>query len=84
MFTFFLKTTWSRLNFYVLGPENSDSSSRTTYIVLFPGSNSQIQVKIPQHSFFNYFFLLGRRVSGGGGVRGGVEVCVVEGAWDDV
>ena len=27
----------SRRNFGVLGPENSDSSSKTTYVVLFPG-----------------------------------------------
>ena len=33
----FPKKTWSRLNFGVLGPENSDSSSKTTYMVLFPG-----------------------------------------------
>ena len=30
-------------NFGVLGPENSDSSSKTTYMDLFPGSNSSIQ-----------------------------------------
>ena len=34
---FSLKKTWSGLNFGVLGPENSDSSSKTTYMVLFPG-----------------------------------------------
>ena len=37
----FLKT-WSGRNFGLLGPENSDSSSKTTYIVLFPVLNSQI------------------------------------------
>ena len=44
----FSSKTWSRLNFGVLGPENSDSSSKTTYIVLFPGFNSNIQAKIPR------------------------------------
>ena len=44
----FLRKTPSRLNNYLLGPNNSDSSSKTTYIVLFPGLNSPIQVKIPQ------------------------------------
>ena len=43
----FSKTTWSGLNFGLLGPENLDSSSKTTYIVLFPGLNSYIQVEIP-------------------------------------
>ena len=42
----FSSKTWSGLNFGLLGPENSDSSSKTTYMVLFPGSNSPIQVKI--------------------------------------
>ena len=37
---------WSRLNFGVLGPKKSDSSSKTTYIVLFPGLNSPITPKI--------------------------------------
>ena len=46
---FFLTKTWSRLNFYVLGPENSDSSSKTTHIVVFPGLNSPIQVQIVQN-----------------------------------
>ena len=45
---FFLKKTWSRLKFYVLGPDNSDSSLKATYIVLFPGLNSPVQVKVPQ------------------------------------
>ena len=45
------KQTWSRLKVYVLGPKTLDSSSKTTYIVLFPGLNSTIQVKIPQHAF---------------------------------
>ena len=44
----FTKKTWSRLNFDVLGPENSDSSSKTTHIVLLPGLNSPIQVQTPQ------------------------------------
>ena len=52
----FSKRTWSRLINYVLGPRKSDSSSKTTCIVLFPGLNSQIQVKIPQHVFFNWFW----------------------------
>ena len=47
----------SRLKKYVLGPEKSDFSSKTTPIVLFPGLNSQIQVNIPQHLLFNVFFL---------------------------
>ena len=46
-----IRKAWSRLNVYVLGPNNSDSSSKTTHIVLFPGLNLQIQVKIPQHLF---------------------------------
>ena len=33
----FPKKTWSRLNFGVLGPEKCDSSSKTAYMVLFPG-----------------------------------------------
>ena len=36
----FNKTTRSGLKNYVLGPEKSDSLSKTTYIVLFPGLNS--------------------------------------------
>ena len=44
--------TWSRLKDYVLGPKTSDSSSKTTHIVSFPGLNSPIQIKIPQTSFF--------------------------------
>ena len=52
----FFKKKWSRLNFYVLGPKISDSSSKTTYIVLFPGLNSNIQVKIPQQLYIYIFF----------------------------
>ena len=52
----FSSTTWSGRNFGVLGPENSDSSSKTTYIVLFPGLNSYIQVKI-QWLVYSDFFL---------------------------
>ena len=44
--------TWSRLKNYLPGPKKSDSSSKTTHIVLFPGLNSSIQVKIPQFLFF--------------------------------
>ena len=47
----FSEKTWSGRKFGVLGPDNSDSSSKTTYIVLFPGSNSAIQVKILQILF---------------------------------
>ena len=47
--------TWSRLNFYILGPENSDSSSNITNIVSFPCLNSPIQVKILQSIFFGQF-----------------------------
>ena len=47
MVRFFLEK-WSGLNFYVLEPENSDSSSKNRYIVLFPGLNSTIHIKIPQ------------------------------------
>ena len=43
----FPKKPWSGLNFGVLGPGNSDSSSKITYIVLSPGLNSCIQVEIP-------------------------------------
>ena len=53
----FSKKTWSRLHLGVLGPENSDSSSKTTYIVFFPGLNSPIQVLIPQKLFLNLFFI---------------------------
>ena len=42
---------------WLLGPENSDSSSKTTYIVLFPGLNSSIQVNIHQFVFFQFFFI---------------------------
>ena len=35
-----------------MGPENSDSSSKTTYIVLFPGLKSTIQIKITQKLCF--------------------------------
>ena len=52
-YVFFLYKTWSGLNFGILGPNNSDSSSKTTQIVLFPGLNSSIQIKIPQHLFFS-------------------------------
>ena len=38
----FFLNIWSRLNIYLPGPEKSDSSSQTTYTVLFPGSNSKI------------------------------------------
>ena len=38
--------------FGVLGPENEDSSSTTTYIVLFPGLNSSKQ------SFYHYYSCL--------------------------
>ena len=51
----FVKQTWSRLIFYVLGPENSDSPSKTTRIVSFPGLNSYFQVKIPL-TFFCFFY----------------------------
>ena len=52
----FPKKTWSRLKNYLLGPKQSDSSSKTTYIVLFPGPNSKIYVKIPQKICFNWFW----------------------------
>ena len=52
------KKTWSRLKHYVLGPQHSDSWSKPTNIVLFPGLNSPIQVKIPQAVLFKYLFLL--------------------------
>ena len=45
----------SRLNFYVLGPENSYCSSKTIYIVLFAGLNSQIQLKINQIDLLTCF-----------------------------
>ena len=57
----FPKKTWSGLHFDVLGPENSDSSSKTTYIVLFPGLNSSIQVKIPQLLFCSITFQVLKR-----------------------
>ena len=53
----FSSKTWSGLYVGVLGPENSDSSSKTTYIVLFPGLNSYIQVKMSSNLFFNPFFI---------------------------
>ena len=43
----FSKKTWSRLEIYLLGPNKSDASLKTTHIVLFPGLNSQIQVDFP-------------------------------------
>ena len=48
----FPKKTWSGWSNYVLGPESSDSSSKTTYIVLFLGRNLPIQDKISQ--FFTF------------------------------
>ena len=42
----FSQKTRSGLKNYGLGPKISDSSSKTTHIVLFPGLNSPIQVKI--------------------------------------
>ena len=41
----FSKQAWSRLKKYILG-QKTDSSSKTTSIVLFPGLNLQIQVRI--------------------------------------
>ena len=45
----------SRLNIYLLGPRKLDPSSKTTHMVLFPGLNSPIQVKIPRNIFFCWF-----------------------------
>ena len=42
----------------VLGPEKSDSASKATHMVLFPGLNSPIQVNIlinPMNGFINKF-----------------------------
>ena len=48
---------WSRLKIYVLGANKPDSSSKTTYIVLFPGLNSPIQIKISGNLFIIVFLI---------------------------
>ena len=55
----FFEKTLSRLKIYILGPKKSDSSLKTTHMVLFPGLKSQIQVKIPQNVFNKFLLLIG-------------------------
>ena len=63
--------TWSGLNFYVLGPKTWDSSSKATYIVLFPDLTRRSKSKYLNIYLFVTFRVLWNRCLGFPGGPGG-------------